>query len=43
MLSFGLRRVVTSEFRGEPLSGPLGLSGRRNIEQSLGYGGEGRA
>lgn len=42
MLSFGLRRVVTSEFRGEPLSGPLGLPGRRNREQLVGYGGQGR-
>lgn len=42
MLPFGLRRVVTSEFRGEPLSDPLGLPGRRNREQLVGYGGQGR-
>lgn len=39
MLSLGLRRVVTSEFRGEPLSGPLVLTRRRNRERLVGYGG----
>lgn len=38
VLSLGLRRVVTSEFRGEPLSGPLGLTRRRNRERLVGYG-----
>lgn len=38
MLSLGLRRVVTSEFREESLSGPLGLIGRKNREQLVGYG-----